>query len=148
MLLERHISNIEEWKFPTINDFLISLYEPYEHVLCHPPPRLRLYTPTQLALAPGPSFLFLGKRTVGAWGGGICFWLIESISLLSLLTEPAKKRNRSSFSCRESCVGDIFIWRGGFVVRLLINDVRMGRPILGILKKKRGNRITFFQWHI
>jgi len=44
-------------------------YEPYEHVLCHPPPRLRLYTPTQLALAPGPPFLFLGKRTVGAWGG-------------------------------------------------------------------------------
>jgi hypothetical protein len=36
-----------------------------------PPPRLRLYTPTQLALAPGPPFLFLGKRTVGAWGGAV-----------------------------------------------------------------------------
>ena len=65
MLLERHISNIEELKFPTINELIIPFYEPYEHVLCHPPPRLRLYTPTQLALAPGSPFLFLGERTVG-----------------------------------------------------------------------------------
>ncbi|KAK7365335.1 hypothetical protein VNO78_39896 [Psophocarpus tetragonolobus] len=36
-----------------------------DHLSCRstssvtPPPRLRLYTPTQLALAPGPPFLFL-----------------------------------------------------------------------------------------
>jgi hypothetical protein len=46
---------------------IIPFFEPYEHVLCHPPPRLRLFTPTQLALAPVLPFLFLGKRT----GGGI-----------------------------------------------------------------------------
>ena len=74
MLLERHISNIEEFKLPTINELIIPFFEPYEHVLCHPPPRLRLYTPTQLALAPGPPFLFLGKRTVGAWGGAVSAW--------------------------------------------------------------------------
>ena len=74
MLLERHISNIEEFKLPTINELIIPFYEPYEHVLSHTPPRLRLYTPTQLALAPGPPCLFLGKRTVGAWGGAVSAW--------------------------------------------------------------------------
>nr|QGW48296.1 hypothetical protein [Raphanus sativus]QGW48518.1 hypothetical protein [Raphanus sativus] len=72
MLLERHISNIEEFKLPTINELIIPFYEPYEHVLSHTPPRLRLYTPTLLALdPPGPPFLFLGKRAVGAWRGAL-----------------------------------------------------------------------------
>jgi len=33
-----------------------------------PTPHLWLYTLTQLALAPGPTFLFHGKQTVRAWG--------------------------------------------------------------------------------
>lgn len=108
MLLERHISNIEEFFFPTINELIISFYEPYEHVLCHPPPRLRLYTPTQLALAPGPSFLFLGKRTVGAWGG-LYLLLTDRKHLSFVPPDRTRKKNNNRSSFRESSVGDIFL---------------------------------------
>lgn len=110
MLLERHISNIEDLKFPTINELIIPFYEPYEHVLCHPPPRLRLYTPTQLALAPGSPFLFLGERTVGAWGGR--YPLLTDRKHLSFVPPyriRQKNHNGKSGSCRKSSVGDIFI---------------------------------------
>ena len=66
MLLERHISNIEESKFPTINELIMPFYEPYEHVLCPTPSRLRLYTPTQLALAPEPFY----SSVSGPWEHG------------------------------------------------------------------------------
>ena len=70
MLLERHISNIEELKFPTINEWIITFFEPYERVLCHPPTALTALYPNPTCSGPlpylKPPFLFLGKRTVGA----------------------------------------------------------------------------------
>ena len=72
MLLERHISNIEERKFPTINELIIPFYEPYEHVLCHPPTALTALYPN-LLWPPVFPLLFFGKRTVGAWGAVSAF---------------------------------------------------------------------------
>lgn len=41
--LKRQISDIEEWKFPTIDGLIITFYEPYEHVLYLAPTPHRAY---------------------------------------------------------------------------------------------------------
>jgi hypothetical protein len=120
---------------------IIPFYEPYEHVLCQPPPRLRLYTPTQLALTHGPPFLFLGKRIVG--GRYLLLTDRKHLSFVPPDRTCQKNNNRQSWSCRESRVGDIFIRGGGFVVRFLINDVRIGRLTLGIRKENRDRTDCF-----
>ena len=93
-----------------------------------------------------PRVLPFYSSVSGPWEHGGRYLLLTDRKHLSFVPPDRtrqKNHNRKSSSCRESSVGDIFIWGGGFVVRLLINDVRIGLSSSESEKKRETERNHF-----
>lgn len=90
MLLERHISNIEELKFPTINELIIPFFEPYEHVLCHPPTALTALYPNPTCPGPRSSLSIPRGADRGSMGGGRYLLLTDRKHLSFVPPDPKK----------------------------------------------------------